>query len=83
MQGVETIGVKTYQFHAKGYFRHHVKLNCFKDDNVKVVFASTLNVFLLVIKFYSLVYLTTTLSGIFNPRPKLSLNLLYQNGAQS
>ena len=43
----EAIGVKTYQFHAKGYFRHRVKLSCFKDDNVKIVFASTLNVFLL------------------------------------
>ena len=39
--------MKIYQFHAKGYFRHRVKLNCFKDDNVKIVFASTLNVFLL------------------------------------
>ena len=54
----ETIGVKTYQFHAKRCICHHVKLNCFKDDNVKIVFASTLNVFLLVIKFCSLVRYT-------------------------
>ena len=30
--------------------KKHFKLKCFKDDNVKIVFASTLNVFLLVVK---------------------------------
>ena len=70
-----------FQSHLSILNETYVKLNCFKDDNVKIVFASTLNVFLLLLSFYvfcSLVHLTTTLSGIFNPRPNFLLT--YENG---
>ena len=48
------ISFKCIQLLLQSHFcilkKTHFELNRFKDDNVKIVFASTLNVFLLVIK---------------------------------